>query len=102
MTKTAFSILGAILTTMASPAVASAQDGPVRAVSYADLDLSSEAGRLRLDRRIDAAVRRACGRAWPVDLGAVEEVRRCRSDSLARVAADRPVGEVSVTEIAFR
>jgi UrcA family protein len=100
MTKTAFVILGAIVTAMASPAMA--QDNSVRTVSYGDLDLSSGAGRLQLDRRIDAAVRRSCGRAWPLDLGAVEEVRRCRSETFAQVAADRRIGQVYAVEIASR
>src|SRR5262245_38553549 len=102
MTKTAFVILGAILTSAAHPAVATAQDRSVQAVSYADLDLTSEAGRGRLDRRIDMAVRKVCGRAWPIDLGAVEEVRRCRIDTFAQAAASLRSGEVSVTQVALR
>src|SRR5688500_14027165 len=81
MTRIASAILGAILTTAAIPAAASAQGLPVQAVTYADLDLASAAGRQSLDRRVGAAVRRVCGRAWPLDLGAVEEVRRCRADT---------------------
>ena len=100
MTKTAFVILGAIVTAMASPAMA--QDSSVRTVSYADLDLSSGAGRLQLDRRINSAVRSACGRAWPIDLGAVEAVRRCRVDALASVDAERRSGEVIVASVSLR
>ena len=94
MTKTAIVILGAIVTAMASPAIA--QDNNVRIVSYADLDLSSGPGRLQLDRRIQSAVRGACGRAWPIDLNAVEGVRRCRAETLALVTAERRSGEVIV------
>ncbi len=102
MTKTALVILGAILTATAGPAVASGQEGPVQVVSYSDLDLASETGRVRFDRRIVAAVRRVCGRAWPLDLGAVGAVRRCRSDTFAEIAADRRVGEVFVAQLALR
>ena len=100
MTKTAFVILGAILAS-AAPAVASAQNGATRAVSYAGLDLSSEAGQQTLERRIDTAVRRVCGRAFPIDLGAVEQMRRCRSETLASVAGRR-VGEVYVAQVDLR
>jgi len=100
MTKTAIVILGAIVTAMASPAMA--QDSSVRTVSYGDLDLSSGAGRLQLDRRINSAVRSACGRAWPIDLGAVEAVRRCRTETLASVDADRRTGQVIVAGLALR
>ena len=100
MTKTAFVILGAMMTLAAHAAPASAQDRPVQAVGYADLDLSSAAGRLRLAQRIDTAARRVCGRAWPVDLARVEEVRRCRTETVAQASAWR--GEVYVTEVALR
>lgn len=101
MTRIAFGILGAILAS-AAPAVATAQGGATRAVSYAGLDLSSETGREILDRRIDSTVRRVCGHAWPIDLGAVERVRRCRSETFAAVAAERRVGEVYVAQVALR
>ena len=101
MTKTAFVILGAIVTAMASsPAIA--QDNTVRTISYGDLDLSSGAGRLQLDRRINSAVRSVCGRAWPIDLGAVEAVRRCRVETFAQVDASRRTGEVIVAGLALR
>ena len=101
MTKTAIVILGAIVTAVAgSPAIA--QDSTVRTVSYADLDLSSGAGRLQFDRRIQTAVRDACGRAWPIDLGAVENVRRCRVETLASVNAERRSGEVIVARVSLR
>jgi UrcA family protein len=100
MTKTAFVILGAIVTAMASPAMA--QDNSVRTVSYADLDLSSGAGRLQLDRRIQNAVRGVCGQAWPLDLNAVDGVRRCRVETLASVTAQRRSGEVIVASVSLR
>jgi UrcA family protein len=53
-------ILAAVLaaTTFATPAVA--KDEGV-AVSYADLDLSTEVGQAKLERRIDKAARSVCG-----------------------------------------
>ena len=102
MLKTAFVIVGAILTATAMPSAALAQDGRTRAVSYADLDISGAAGQVRLDRRIDAAVRTVCGRAFPLDLGAVEEIRRCRSETFASAIADRRVGLVYVGQVSLR
>ncbi len=50
-------------TIVATPLVASAQDGATRTtgVTYRDLDLTTQAGRTELDRRIDNAAREACG-----------------------------------------
>ena len=79
-----------------APAVAEA---PTRAVSFADLDLSSAAGRDRLDRRIAAAIRKVCGSAYPIELRSVEEVRDCRYETAARVAADRHLGRVYVSQV---
>jgi UrcA family protein len=103
MPRILFLIAGAILALLDSPAVAGPVEPPSRIVGLGDLDLSAEAGRIRLDRRIVAAVRVVCGQAWPLDPDAVAEVRRCRSETFARVAADRRIGHVYyVTEIALR
>ena len=102
MTRILFLISGALLSLLASPAVAAPFEAPSRTVRIADLDLSTTAGRIQLDRRIGAAVRAVCGRAWPTALGSVEEMRQCRSETFAQVAADRRIGHVYVTEIAMR
>ena len=94
MFRTSVAVALAILS--AAPVVAEA---PTRAVSYADLDLSSAAGRDTLDRRIGAAIRRVCGSAYPIDLRSTQEVRDCRYETAARVAADRHLGRVYVSQV---
>ena len=103
MSRILFLIAGAILALLDSPSVAAPIEPPSRTVSLGDLDLSTEAGRIQLDRRIVAAVRAVCGQAWPMDPDAVADMRRCRSETFARVAADPRVGHVYyMTEIALR
>ena len=102
MSRILFLIAGAILALLDSPSIAAPVESPARSVSLGDLDLSTEAGRIRLDRRIVAAARNVCGRAWPMDPDAVAEMRRCRSETFARVAADPRVGHLYMTENAMR
>jgi len=61
----------------------------VRVVSYADLDLASDAGRRQLDRRIAAAVADACGTASDADLHGKNLVGRCRTDAWSQANAQR-------------
>ena len=58
-------------------------------VSYGDLDLSREADVRIFDRRIDAAVKEACGPASDADPAGNNDVRRCRAETKARIAARR-------------
>jgi UrcA family protein len=97
MFKTSLPIAAAFLSFAAVPAMAQPA-ATTRIVSYADLDLSAEAGRARLEQRIRAAVRTVCGQASPTDLLGVHEVRTCRSETLADVHADRRVGRVFVAQ----
>jgi UrcA family protein len=53
-------------------------------VTTADLDLSSEAGRKALDRRIGRAVAELCGQASDADLVGLNAVRKCRDDALVQ------------------
>jgi UrcA family protein len=89
--KTLFA-LAALAAATLSIAPAAAQD-PVGAgtivIRTADLDLTSRAGVVALDRRISAAVRTACGAASDVDLEGKNDVRQCRADTLAGIAAQR-------------
>ncbi len=62
----------------------SATSAVVQIVPTADLDLSSEAGRKALDRRIGRAVIELCGQAADVDLAGRNAVRKCRNDALAQ------------------
>lgn len=58
-------------------------------VRYADLDLTSEAGRTALDRRIRAAIDEACGVASEADLEGSNKVRRCREEASTHAALQR-------------
>lgn len=91
--KTLFTIAATALalaaSLSASPAVAQNVPTPATAVSYADLDLRTEAGVRALDRRIRAAVREACGSASSFDSAGKDAVRDCRADAFAQISAQR-------------
>ena len=55
----------------------------VSVVHTADLDLSSEAGKRQLDRRLSLAAREVCGTASDADLEGKNAVRECRDLVLA-------------------
>lgn len=74
----------------ASPVFAKAVTPGVRVVSYADLDLSSRAGRARLEQRINAAVRDVCGEAPAFDLARRRAVAECRVETRANVQRNAP------------
>lgn len=75
----------------ATPAIAQlAPSGETRVVvSTADLDLGSTAGQRTLDHRIAIAVVEACGETSNADLAGRNEIRRCRYETSAQVAANR-------------
>jgi UrcA family protein len=58
-------------------------------VRTADLDLSKAAGQRALDHRIAIAVVEACGETSNVDPAGKNEIRRCRAETSAQVAANR-------------
>ena len=58
-------------------------------VQTADLDLSSAKGQRALDSRLVRAVKDVCGSASDVDVAGKNEVRRCRSETLAALASER-------------
>ena len=68
-----------------SPVFAKAISPEVRVVTYSDLDLSSAAGRSRLEHRIQAAVREVCGDANASNLTRREAVRQCLTETRANV-----------------
>ena len=78
----------------AAPVFAKPISPEVRVVSYADLDLSSAAGRNRLDHRIQAAVREVCGAAPSFDLARRHAVRDCIAET--RAAVRLPAAPASV------
>lgn len=67
--------------------------GPVeqvtRHIGYADLDLTTDSGRVQLDRRLGATIAEACGSASDLDLVGQNAVRRCRIAARQGVAAQR-------------
>lgn len=75
----------------ASPVLAKPIAPTVRTISYADLDLTSAAGRTRLDRRIEAVIRDLCGDAQSVDLSRRRAVRECRVETRANVRLPGPI-----------
>ena len=74
-----------------SPAFAKPITPEVRTVAYADLDLSTAAGRSRLEHRIEAAVREVCGAAPSFDLARRHAVRECLVETRANVQLPAPV-----------
>ena len=59
----------------------------VSIVRTADLDLTTNAGRVALDHRLVVAANEACGSAADVDLAGQNQVRACRADVLAKARA---------------
>lgn len=58
-------------------------------VQTADLDLSSQAGRRALDRRLSIAAKEVCGTTSDAHITGKNDVRRCRAETLASVASYR-------------
>ena len=95
--KTITTLAAAMLATFtAAPALA--QDAPSPrsvAVSFADLDLGSEAGRSTFDNRLRQAVRQDCGTASSADLRGQNQVDACREELTARAGQQRDVALAS-------
>ncbi len=81
--------LATLLAFTATPALAEPPQYVSSTVQVADLDLSTDAGQRKLDRRLTIAAREVCGTASPIDLVGQNDVLKCRQDALASVAADR-------------
>ncbi len=77
------------------PTVADAQEFASARVSYADLDLASDAGQVSLARRISSAADQLCGvGTWRgLGLGLVAAGRDCSRDA---VASAQPAYEAAV------
>ena len=78
-------ILATVLTLSAitaAPVLAAPADAVSATVSYADLNLASPAGVASLQHRVEAAAKRICGTANPMDVVASMQVRDCRKVSL--------------------
>ena len=106
-------LASALITTgviKAAPALAQepATETNVSLVRTADLDLSTDAGRRKLEQRLASAAREVCGTASDVDVEGKNAVRKCRDETLAkargqldRVAAAAP-GEPFIAVTAAR
>jgi len=88
--------LAAAASTIAFFATPGATQAPISAggqlvVSYADLDLNSEAGARTLDRRIRTAVQQACGPVSDFDPAGKNRARDCQEQTLAAARAQRDI-----------
>ena len=105
MSKILFTF-AALAAATAVPAAANIpHDSGTRIVRYADLDLNSAAGRVRLEQRIGAAVRAVCGFAVPGDLRSVtlavtdkgrqvhERIKAQRAAAVSQAARKLPAQE---------
>ena len=81
----------------AVPALAetNAPEVAVSVVHTGDLDLTSDAGKRQLDRRLTIAAREVCGTASDVDLEGKNQVRECRDLVLANA---REKGEALIAQ----
>ena len=95
MTKAIQIIAASFLITAAAIKAAPAIAEPVTPainvsfVHTADLDLSTSTGQRALDARLANAAREVCGTAADVDLEGRNDVRKCRTDVLARANGQR-------------
>ena len=71
-----------------------------RHIGYTDLDLATDAGRARLDRRLGAAIAEACGTASDLDLVGQNAVRRCRVAARQAAAAQRDLALAAARDAA--
>jgi UrcA family protein len=84
----AASALATAIVIKAAPALAEpAAAQNVSIVHTGDLDLSTDAGRRQLDKRLVIAARDGCGQASDVDLAGKNQVRACRIRVLADARA---------------
>ena len=81
--------LATLLAFSATPALAEQPVTATSIVQTADLDLSTAKGQHALDLRLNQAVKEVCGTAADVDIAGKNDVRRCRVETLAGLAAER-------------
>ncbi len=83
MTKMLASVAIAAAALAAAPAAAQESAEPTSMVSYGDLNLSQEAGRITLGHRIRAAARSVCGVPRGPLVSEFAAVRTCRAQTIA-------------------
>lgn len=81
--------LATLLAFGAMPALAEPPATVTSVVKTADLDLSTARGQKALDLRLAHAVKDVCGSASDSDIAGKNEVRRCRSETLGKLAGER-------------
>ncbi|MES2058172.1 MAG: UrcA family protein [Pseudomonadota bacterium] len=89
--KTFITLAALAAATLVAPAFAQDTElgaGP-QVVTYTDLDLTTAHGVRTLDRRIELAARQACGWASDIDIAGQNDMRRCRKQTVAEIAARR-------------
>lgn len=74
----------------AQPAIAGTATAPSIAVSHADLDLSVEADRNVLDRRLRTAAREVCGTGFAFDPRSRNAARECQAQTLESITIPMP------------
>lgn len=60
-----------------------------RTVSSDGIDIGTAAGRARLDRRIEIAVKTACGDVSSADVRGRKFLKHCRTEAMAKAAPQR-------------
>jgi UrcA family protein len=73
----------AVAMALVVPTVSQAEETTSVRVSYADLNLTTDFGQNRLQRRIVFAAGQVCGLADPRDLNLVRAVGDCRTETIA-------------------
>jgi UrcA family protein len=74
-----------LLPLSAAPVAAAERSLPSVRVATADLDLTTDRGRARLDRRLERAVATVCGGATRHELGSPVKRRQCERETRAVV-----------------
>ena len=78
-----FALLAAAVSMPAAALAQSNSGSRSVAVSYADLDLGSPAGRQTLDERVAGAVRELCGPSWLLSMNETVQRRHCVREAFA-------------------
>ena len=80
-------LLAPLVAATALPAPAAAASLRTERIVYADLDLSSAAGRATFDRRVRIATSKVCGQLDRTDLNEVADIVECRRQVARDVAS---------------
>ena len=81
--------IASLLAFTATPALAEPPATVTSIVQIADLDLASQDGQRKLDKRLSQAIVEVCGEASPADLAGQNKVRDCRKNAHDRFDAER-------------